>query len=93
MDAFLGAGGFLDGIVDGIAPHVGAQRFIDCRPQGRIAGGIGAASLDRYGDFPQQFSENFSAFGVLARFAMLDVSPFTMSSHCFSLRTVKDCHA
>jgi len=71
----------LNGPLDGVFFHVGRQSLVDNRPEPGVVVGIAAAKAGGNGQFPDDFGEDLAAPGVLCRLAMLDVGPFTVTSH------------
>ena len=63
--------------------HIGRIRFIPNHAQARISIRVGATGACGHGDFADDFGPEFSAFGILATFSVLDIGPFTMSGHGF----------
>ena len=67
--------------VQGVAGHVVAQRFVDCRAQTRVRSRIAAAQTRGGDQLANNFRKDLTALGILCRFAVLGVGPFTMTCH------------
>ncbi len=70
-----------DSAVQGVAGHVVAQRFVDCRAQTRVRARIAAAQTRGGDQLANNFRKDLTALGILCRFAVLGVGPFTMTCH------------
>ena len=83
--AFEVAGAFVDGALDVVFGHVGVPGFVHGQAQAGIGGGVAAAEAGGYGDFFDQFGEDFAALGINAGFFVLDICPFAVAGHITSL--------
>ncbi len=75
-----------DGTVQSVAGHVIGQRFIYSRAQTRVGIRIAAAQFSCRYQFTNNFSEDFTALGILRSFTMSGVGPFTMTCHKYFLK-------
>ncbi|STV40831.1 Uncharacterised protein [Klebsiella pneumoniae subsp. ozaenae] len=55
------------------------QRFINGRTQTRVGSRIAAAQTRGGDQLANDFRKDFTAFGILCRFAVFGVGPFTMN--------------
>ena len=81
----IAAGSLFHRPVDGVLRHVGSFCLIDGKTQTRIAVDITAAGARRHGDLPDHLGPDFTALLVVCGFLVLDVGPFTVSSHVMPL--------
>ncbi len=78
---FIAADAARDGAVQGVASHVVRQRFINGRTQTRVGSRIATAQTRGGDQLANDFRKDFTAFGILCRFAVFGVGPFTMTCH------------
>ena len=78
---FTSAGASGNGVVDGVALHVGTEGFIDRRAKTRVVFYEGPTRSRSHNKFTNQFCKQLTALRVLSRLAVLDICPFTVASH------------
>jgi hypothetical protein len=81
IGAAVGAGGFLDRALDGVARHVDLARGGDRGAQPRIGGGVGQALAGGDGDLADRPAEQARALGVARALAVHDVLELRMPGH------------
>ena len=79
--AFEVAGAFVNGALNVVFGHVGIPGFVHGQAQAGVGSGVAAAEAGGYGDFFDQFGEDFAALGINAGFFVLDIRPFAMTGH------------
>src|SRR5690554_84128 len=70
-----------NGPVNGVTGHIGTKGLVNDGPQPRVIRRIASTIAGSHRQLPDQLGENLAALSVLRSLAMLDVGPFTMSSH------------
>jgi hypothetical protein len=78
---FITAHATCDSAVQGVTGHVVRQRFIHCRTQTRVGTDIAAAKARCGNQLTNNFGKDFTALGILCRFAVFGVGPFTVTCH------------
>ncbi|SAJ33539.1 Uncharacterised protein [Enterobacter cloacae] len=78
---FITAHATCDGTVQGVTRHVVGQGFIHRCAQTWVRGRIAAAQTRRCHQLTNDFGKDFTAFGILCRFAVFGVGPLTMTCH------------
>ena len=78
---FITAHATCDSTVQGVTRHVVRQRFIHRRAQTWVRGRIAAAQTRSGDQLANDFSKDLTALGILCRFAVFGVGPFTMTCH------------
>ena len=76
-----------NGAFDGVARHIRRQGLVDSGTQPRIAIDITTADPCGYRNFPDEFGKELAPFGILCRFAVLDIGPFTVPCHSILSQT------
>jgi hypothetical protein len=79
----------LDGTLNVVFWHALALGFIDSQAQTRIRVHIAAAHAGRNRNFANQLCKKLAAFFILSALAVLNIRPFTVSSHISLLRPSK----
>src|SRR5690554_2281581 len=80
-DAFELAGALFNRTLNRILGHIGGFGLVDIHAHFVIGVEVPAAAARRRGDLLDQCAEDFAALGVFAALFMLNIRPFTMSSH------------
>src|SRR5690606_16603873 len=70
-----------NGPINGVPRHVGTQCLVHDGSQPGVVRRVATTITCRDRQLPDQLSKNLTALGILRSLAMLDIGPFTMSSH------------